>query len=370
MSAGLDRHGPAASDYVGRVEAAAMVRAWRSARTAAVAHARTRHALDAHLLLRPGRGRQARRVAVRGRPPVPDRLRGGARAAVRHHAGALRGPPPAGGRRRSARSQDPARHRGRAAGDSIAGAASRAADDRLRPGRGHQAGGRAHPPGRRRGDRGVGHRGGGWPPAWRTSSSYYLTTPEEYDRQHYEGGNTHFGRMSSVLVQRELAKLAGNLARGEPAAAPFAFDSKNGVAPDGPPYPAGAATGAITAQPASGYGRLQRATLAWDGGAQGLDRPVDRAFVSAQRRKGRRWVTQDSDLGLAMLWKVDDNGRHSVAWRSPWTSRAAPTASLSRKASTGSPRAPSRCAAPARYRWCGIPARAGRGGGRARVPGR
>ena len=32
MSAGLDRHGPAASDYVGRVEAAAMVRAWRSAR--------------------------------------------------------------------------------------------------------------------------------------------------------------------------------------------------------------------------------------------------------------------------------------------------------------------------------------------------
>ena len=32
MSAGLDRSGPAASDYVGRVEAAAMVRAWRAAR--------------------------------------------------------------------------------------------------------------------------------------------------------------------------------------------------------------------------------------------------------------------------------------------------------------------------------------------------
>src|SRR3712207_7777676 len=31
MSAGLTRHGPAASDYVGRVEAAAMLRAWRAA---------------------------------------------------------------------------------------------------------------------------------------------------------------------------------------------------------------------------------------------------------------------------------------------------------------------------------------------------
>ena len=123
--------------------------------------------------------------------------------------------------------------------------------------------------------------------------------------------------MSSVLVQRELAKLAGNLARGEPAAAPFAFDSKNGVAPDGPPYSPGAATGAITAQPGSGYGRLQRATLAWNGGPQGLDRPVDRAFVTAQRRRGRRWVTQDSDLGLAMLWKVDGEGRHTVAWEIP-----------------------------------------------------
>ena len=32
MSAGLDRSGPAASDYVGRVEANAMLRAWRGAR--------------------------------------------------------------------------------------------------------------------------------------------------------------------------------------------------------------------------------------------------------------------------------------------------------------------------------------------------
>ena len=43
MSAGLNRHGPAASDYVGRVEAAAMLRAWKRAGRA---HVAPRPALD------------------------------------------------------------------------------------------------------------------------------------------------------------------------------------------------------------------------------------------------------------------------------------------------------------------------------------
>lgn len=39
--------------------------------------------------------------------------------------------------------------------------------------------------------------------------------------------------------------------------------------------------------------------------------------MRAQRRKGRRWVTQDTDLGLAMLWKVNGEGRYSAAWEIP-----------------------------------------------------
>ena len=81
----------------------------------------------------------------------------------------------------------------------------------------------------------------------------YFTTPEEYDRQHYEGGNTHFGRSSSVLVQQELATLAGRLVRGEPAPAPYPFDPTNGVAPDGPPYASGRrARARVLEQPAGG----------------------------------------------------------------------------------------------------------------------
>ena len=146
----------------------------------------------------------------------------------------------------------------------------------------------------------------------------YFTTPEEYDRQHYEGGNTHFGRVQSNLLKQELATLAGRLVRGEPAQPAADFDPTNGIAPDGPAYDQGAASGSlIGGPPARPYGRLDRATIAWQGGPQGLDRPLDRPFITAERRVGRRWRRVDDDLGLAMLWRVDGSGRHDAFWEIP-----------------------------------------------------
>lgn len=78
----------------------------------------------------------------------------------------------------------------------------------------------------------------------------YLTTPEEYDRQHYEGGSTLYGPFASVLLTEQLGELAGRMARGEPAQAPFPFDPRNGVVADGEPFPAGAAKGTAESQPA------------------------------------------------------------------------------------------------------------------------
>jgi hypothetical protein len=121
-----------------------------------------------------------------------------------------------------------------------------------------------------------------------------------------------------VLVQQELATLARRLVRGEPAQTPADFDPSNGVTPDGPRYGPGASSGTlIGGPPARPYGRLDRATIAWQGGPQGLDRPVDRAFVTAERRVGKRWVKVDDDLGQAMLWKVDDSGRYDAEWEIP-----------------------------------------------------
>jgi hypothetical protein len=150
---------------------------------------------------------------------------------------------------------------------------------------------------------------------------HYFTTPEEYDQQHYEGGSTVFGKFSSNLVKDDLVTLAGRLVRGEPAPDPVDFDPRNGVIPDLRPYDGGADHGEPGAQPGA-VTRMQRAEFAWRGAAQGLDRPLDRPFVTVERQVKRRWRTITDDLGLQILWRVDDQGRYLAQWQVPLTAAA------------------------------------------------
>ena len=134
----------------------------------------------------------------------------------------------------------------------------------------------------------------------------YLTTPEEYEAQHYEGGTTVYGPASGPFVASALGDLAGRLARGEAAPKPYPFDPTRGLRPDGPAFPRGAAAGRIVRQPRAAR-RLGRPSVSWRGGADGLDRPLERAFVSVQRRVPGGWRTVDDDRGLRILWRVDDD---------------------------------------------------------------
>jgi neutral ceramidase len=181
--------------------------------------------------------------------------------------------------------------------------------------------------------------------------SSYFTTPEEYDAQHYEGAATVYGRTSSVAIQEALVQLAGALTAGRPAPEPHAFDPTNGVVPDGAPFSTGPHSATVAAQPAAAS-PLGNAVFSWRGGARGFDRPLDRAFVSVQRRVTirvpvrsaprrrsggrrsgpsftgravtaartrtvRRWHTVDSDLGLQIIWTVDGDGRYTARWELP-----------------------------------------------------
>lgn len=146
----------------------------------------------------------------------------------------------------------------------------------------------------------------------------YITTPEEYDRQHYEGASTMYGRLELNLLKGSLADLAGALATGGPAAPPADYDSKKGIAPDGAPYPAGATSGRITAQPASSVAPGGIATLTWSGGPAGRDRPVGSAFVRIERSGPTGWTEIDSDLGLDMVWRVNGS-----TYRGEWNVGAA-----------------------------------------------
>jgi neutral ceramidase len=151
----------------------------------------------------------------------------------------------------------------------------------------------------------------------------YITTPEEYGQQSYEGASTLYGKNEATFLQEQLVDLAKRMGAGQPAPDPYALDPSYGVKPDGPAYPAGADHGTAVHQPLEQVERLGHASFGWQGGPAGHDLPVDRAFVSAQRRDRRgRWHTVDTDLGLDFLWRVDDAGRYDATWEVPLTTPA------------------------------------------------
>ncbi len=163
----------------------------------------------------------------------------------------------------------------------------------------------------------------------------YFTSPDEYAWQAYEGGQTNFGKFSSILLIEKSAELAGTLANGGPAPAAYPFDPTNGLQPDPTPFPLGAPEATITAQP-DAVRRLQRAHFGWQGGARGTDRPLDRAFVSIQHRNGSTWRRVADDLGTTIAWSVEGNeavplgpgyvkeaneGRYDARWEVPGDAR-------------------------------------------------
>src|SRR4051794_19358630 len=145
----------------------------------------------------------------------------------------------------------------------------------------------------------------------------YFTTPEEYDRQHYEGGSTLYGPLSSVFIEENLVDLSKRLVGGQPAPDAYPFDPTHGTTPDFTGYDQGAAAGTAVSQPGD-VRRLQQVHFSWKGAPKGYDRPLDRPFVSLEvRTDADRWTAVDDDLGLDVLWLVADDGTYQATWEVP-----------------------------------------------------
>jgi neutral ceramidase len=315
MSAGLDHNGPAEADRVGRLEAAAMLRAWREAGR--------RLSRQVPLDLRWTRfcfcgqrteGGVVDTKAVMGLPQLTGSEEG-------------RGPlcdvvcfPLEGKRKVKSGPQGPKRT---APGGDVTGDVPRAVPimtvrvgDRLIisvPGEMTSGMGRRLRASVMAATEGSGIRRAAIAGLANEYLSYF-TTPEEYDRQHYEGGATLFGRLASNLLQERLTDLARRLVDGRAAPAPYLFDPRNRVRLGPGVFDSGAAAGEVAAQPRD-VDRLQRAHFRWRGGPNGRDRPLDRAFVTLQRRDDG-WRAVADDLGLELLWTVEDSA-YDARWQVP-----------------------------------------------------
>jgi hypothetical protein len=144
----------------------------------------------------------------------------------------------------------------------------------------------------------------------------YFTTPAEYERQHYEGGSTLYGHYATLVLRDSLTDLARRLVSGLPAPSPYPFDPNHGIHVGIVNYGPGADSGSATAQP-NAVRRLQRATFSWKGGPNGIDRPVDRAYVTIQRSTAHGWRPVTDDLGLEILWSADARGSYTAQWEVP-----------------------------------------------------
>ncbi|UYQ60519.1 neutral/alkaline ceramidase [Streptomyces peucetius] len=140
--------------------------------------------------------------------------------------------------------------------------------------------------------------------------SQYVTTPEEYDLQQYEGGSTLYGRYTLSAQQQEFASLAASLRDGTPAGSgptpPDHSDRQTslqtGVVMDNPP--AGTRFGDVLAEPAASYGPGATVTAEFVTGhpKNGLHR--NGTFLEVQRLVDGAWVRHldDGDWDTKYRW--------------------------------------------------------------------
>ncbi|MEI7032291.1 neutral/alkaline ceramidase [Streptomyces pratensis] len=140
--------------------------------------------------------------------------------------------------------------------------------------------------------------------------SQYVTTPEEYDVQNYEGGSTLYGRYTLPAYQQEYARLAASLREGTaldrgtapPDESARQFTLQTGVVYDSPP--AGKTFGSVLTAPAASYARGATVTAEFVTGHPKNDVRRGGTFLEVQRLENGVWtrVLDDGDWQTAYRW--------------------------------------------------------------------
>ncbi len=128
------------------------------------------------------------------------------------------------------------------------------------------------------------------------------------------------GEMTVAMAKRVRAAVlqAASALPIHGSAAPADDDARNGVTTGSgaAAFPTGATSATITGQPATTE-RLAQSVFSWQGAALGADMPVGRAFVTVRRLDHGSWTPVADDLGLQIVWRVDDSGQYNARWEVP-----------------------------------------------------
>ena len=140
--------------------------------------------------------------------------------------------------------------------------------------------------------------------------SQYVTTPEEYDSQQYEGASTLFGRYTTPAYQQEFAKLASALRDGialplgtpPPDPAIGTLDIQAGVVLDSPGMLR--TFGQVLTDSAPAYQTGQRATAVFVTGHPKNNLHRGGTFLEIQQLQGATWVRylDDGDWQTKFNW--------------------------------------------------------------------
>ncbi|MGW0523376.1 neutral/alkaline ceramidase [Crossiella sp. NPDC003009] len=140
--------------------------------------------------------------------------------------------------------------------------------------------------------------------------SGYLTTPEEYDQQDYEGGHTMFGRWALPAYQQEFARVAADLKAGRGTnpgpAVPDLSGSKwtvqPGVVLDAPPI--GHKFGDTVTPPSASYTKGQQVKVEFAGAHPNNNLHRGGSYLEVQRQEGSTWkrVADDGDWATKFHW--------------------------------------------------------------------
>lgn len=156
---------------------------------------------------------------------------------------------------------------------------------------------------------------------------HYVTTPEEYDAQHYEGGSTLFGRWQLPALQQTADRLARAMVAGRDLPiGPVAPDLSGRQVSLQPPVlvdtpPPLGDFGDVLDPPADEYAAGERARVVFAGAHPGNDLHRGGTYLEVQRRGDRGWrtVADDGDWSTRFRWaRAGATGsRVTITWDVP-----------------------------------------------------